>query len=219
MERLRVLRPKGLVWCGPSSTYDRHWHLELTTSCCEGVPCAADLRHAVDAEVRVHELNDRPVPIHTLPEGLSDEVALVDDLVGGAQCTKGLLREMGNGVRRASLEVFRVDSCPRIAHHFFEDGQIHCVADCNASICRLSSQALHVCFRIRQGSRVHGAQGNFLRICSDASCIVIRVRRVRKFKLLRKIRRGWWRGFCERHRLFDTSHCLGLACINFVLGE
>ena len=49
------------------------------------------------------------LPVHAFPEGLPNEVALVDDFVRGAQWPEGLLGHGGDVVRRARLQVFGVN--------------------------------------------------------------------------------------------------------------
>ena len=58
---------------------------------------------AVDAEVGVHELDNRAVAVEALAQRLADEVPLVDDLVRRPQPPKRLLRQLGDVVRRPRL--------------------------------------------------------------------------------------------------------------------
>ena len=67
---LRVLGPERLVGRRPPRPDDCHRHVELPSRRGVSVTGAAQLRHAVDAEVCVHQLNDRPEPVHALAQSL-----------------------------------------------------------------------------------------------------------------------------------------------------
>ena len=118
VERLRVLGAQRLIGCSAARADDRHGHLELSASGRVRVARARHLGDAEDAEVGVHELDNGAVAVHAFAERLADEVALVDDLVRGAQRAKRLLRELGDIVARARLQVLGVDRGLRVAEHF-----------------------------------------------------------------------------------------------------
>ena len=67
---LRVLRPQRLVGCRAPSPDDGHRHVELSSRSRVRVTGAAELGHAVDAEVCVHQLHDGAVPVHALAQRL-----------------------------------------------------------------------------------------------------------------------------------------------------
>mmetsp|Transcript_35511 Transcript_35511/g.75850 ORF Transcript_35511/g.75850 Transcript_35511/m.75850 type:complete len:384 (+) Transcript_35511:768-1919(+) len=129
VEGLRVLGPERLVGGGAARANDSHRHLELPAGGRIRVARGGDLGHAVDAEVGVHEFDDRTVAVHAFSERLADEVALVDDLVGAAESAERLLRQLWNVVRRASLQILRVADGRRVAPHLLEHGQVDGVRD------------------------------------------------------------------------------------------
>ena len=65
-----MLRPQRLVGRRAPSPDDGHRHVELSSRCRVRVTGAAQLGHAVDAEVRVHQLHDGAVPVHALAQRL-----------------------------------------------------------------------------------------------------------------------------------------------------
>lgn len=65
-----MLGPERLVGRRAPRPDDGHGHVELSPRRRVRVAGAAQLRHAVDAEVRVHQLHDRPVPVHALAQSL-----------------------------------------------------------------------------------------------------------------------------------------------------
>merc|ERR1712093_600416 len=101
MQRLRMLGTERLVRCRSTSADNGHRHLELTTGGGVRVARRRDLRNTVDAEVGIHQLDDRAVAVHSFPERLANEMALVNNFVRCAKTPKRLLRELRDVVRRA----------------------------------------------------------------------------------------------------------------------
>jgi len=99
MERLAVLGTKGLVGRGSSGSDDGEGHVELAS--CRGVRVTGrtDLGHAEDTKVGVHQFDDGTVSVQAFTEGLSDEVAFVDDLIGGTALSVRLLGQLWDVVR------------------------------------------------------------------------------------------------------------------------
>mmetsp|Transcript_17252 Transcript_17252/g.42467 ORF Transcript_17252/g.42467 Transcript_17252/m.42467 type:complete len:814 (+) Transcript_17252:130-2571(+) len=132
VEGLGVLGAQGLVGGRAAGADHRHGHLELPAGGGVRVARRGQLGHAVDAEVGVHQLHHGAVPVHGLAQRFADEVALVDDLVGGAQGAERLLRVGGDVVRRTSLQVLGVRHRGGVAQHLLEDGEVDGVADGDA---------------------------------------------------------------------------------------
>lgn len=74
---LRVLGPESLVGSCTPRADDGQGHVELPARGRVRVAGAAQLGHAVDAEVGVHQLHDRPVPVHALSERLAKKYLFV----------------------------------------------------------------------------------------------------------------------------------------------
>mmetsp|Transcript_558 Transcript_558/g.1139 ORF Transcript_558/g.1139 Transcript_558/m.1139 type:complete len:430 (+) Transcript_558:351-1640(+) len=205
VQRLRVLGAEGLVGRRATRPDDRHRHDELAAGGGIRVARRGHLGDAVDAEVGVHQLHDRTVAIHALAERLADEVALIDDLVGGAKAAEGLLCELWDVVRRARLQVLRVDGRLRVAQHLLENGQVERVS--NRESARLASLLLQLLQMLREHRQLLGADGTTEdRLAVDGARhhggrVVVRVRGVGELQLLRKL--GW-----RRFRSLSELHCL-----------
>mmetsp|Transcript_23028 Transcript_23028/g.76417 ORF Transcript_23028/g.76417 Transcript_23028/m.76417 type:complete len:287 (+) Transcript_23028:538-1398(+) len=219
VEGLGVLGAQRLVRRRAAGADDGHGHLELAARRRVRVARRRELGHAVDAKIGVHELDDGPVAVHALAEGLAEEVALVDDLVGRAERAEGLLRELGDVVARARLEVLRVDRRHGVAHHLLEDGEVERVADVDAVALGRVLEHLDARLAVGQIPRGHGPRRDRRAVDGRGLGVVVRVRLVGVLELLGELARRRRRRLGEGDRVLDDLRGLGLAVREHVLGQ
>ena len=171
-----MLRAEALVGRGTARPDDGHGHLELPARGGVRVPGAGELRHAVDAEVGIHELDDGAVAVHRLAERLADEVPLVNDLVRRAQRAERLLRVRGDVVRGARLQVLGVRHARGVAHHLLQNREVHRVADGDAFRVR-RHRAERVDAPLERGQRLrgHSRRGHLRRLLQAHLGLALRV--------------------------------------------
>eukprot|EP00968_Pinguiococcus_pyrenoidosus_P006400 scaffold434_cov186-Pinguiococcus_pyrenoidosus.AAC.61 len=218
VERLRVLGAERLVRSGSASADDGHGHVELAASGRVGVSGGADLGHAVDAKVGVHELDDRTVSVHSLSESLADEVALVDDLVRSAESAEGLLRQVRDGVARSGLQVLSVDDRARIAEHLLQDREVGGVSDGDAAVRSLLPEAGDVGLDSLEGSRLHRGLRERLAVGRRFAQVVVGIRGIRELQLLGEVGRGLRRVLGEVHGLLHAGIHARLHFVELLLG-
>mmetsp|Transcript_7230 Transcript_7230/g.10758 ORF Transcript_7230/g.10758 Transcript_7230/m.10758 type:complete len:271 (+) Transcript_7230:104-916(+) len=209
----------GLVGGRAARPDDGQRHQELAARGGEGVAGAAQLRHAVDAEVGVHELHDGSEAVHALAQRLADEVALVDDLVRGAQAAEGLLGELGDVVGGAGLQVLCVDHRGGVAQHLLQHRQVDGVADRDGARLRQRSQALDVRSHGLQLARIDGARSEGLVLRGHGPGIVVGVGGVRVLQLLGQRPGGRRRGHCEVHGRPDRRRGRGPGRLQLLLAQ
>mmetsp|Transcript_35 Transcript_35/g.107 ORF Transcript_35/g.107 Transcript_35/m.107 type:complete len:591 (+) Transcript_35:199-1971(+) len=219
VEGLTVLSTEGLVGGGTAGADDGHGHVELSTGGGVRVASGGNLRHAVNSEVRVHKLNDRTVSVHTLTQGLANEVSLIDNLVSGTNLAVGLLSEFGDVVRRSSLEILGVDGGGGITKHLLMDSKVDGITDGDLTsvgpgteVSNMSVDCLHLL-------GADGAGIDLIRPLGSRFLVVVGVGGIGILELLGKFNRRHGRLIGELDGLLHLSKDLLASILELILGK
>ena len=219
VEGLRVLSAQGLVWSGTSSANDCHGHVELASSSSVSVSCGRNLSHTVDAKVCVHQFNNWTVSIQSFTESLTNEMTFVDNFIGCANLSIGLLCQFGDVVRGTGLQIFGMDGCSGVAKHFFVNGEVDSISNRNFPSVGLFSEGFHVSL---DGSHLLFRDHTLVNIISpDRSipCVVVKIRGIGVFQFLRQFHRRHGRFVSKLDTGLHFSHDFLLSFLQFVFGE
>ena len=219
VEGLTVLSTEGLVGGGTAGADDGHGHVELPTGGGVGVASGGNLGHAVNSEVRVHKLNDGTVSVHTLTQGLANEVSLIDNLVSGTDLSVGLLSQLGDVVRRSSLQILGVDGGGGIAKHLLVDGKVDGIADGDLTGIGLGTEVSNVSIDRLHLLRADGAGIDLIRPLGRHLLVVVSVRGIGVLELLGKFNRRHGRAIGELDGLLHLGKDLLASILELVLAE
>mmetsp|Transcript_114861 Transcript_114861/g.234784 ORF Transcript_114861/g.234784 Transcript_114861/m.234784 type:complete len:507 (+) Transcript_114861:1048-2568(+) len=146
-------------------------------------------------------------------------MSLVDDLVGGADLSVGLLRQFWNVVRRSGLQILGVHGGGRIPEHLFVDGKVDGITDGDLSGFGLGSEGGQVFLDV---AHLLGGDRACVDLVGEFRClleVVIGVGGVGEFELLGELDGGHGRFVGKLHGGLDLGHDFLLGFLELVFGE